>query len=817
MNIGNLFMVLLADGARLGPSVTAEAQKAGDAGGQTLAQSMGASLRKNASKFLIGAGAAIGAFVAGATGEFAKFDDQMREVFSIMPGISKAAMDKMKADVLDVSKQYGILTDDLIPALQTAIGSGIPENNVMDFLRVAAKAAKAGATDTETSVKALAASINAFQIPVEDAGKVADAFFNAIDKGVTTFPELAASMSEVAPVAAAMGIRLEDVLAAITAMTLQGEPTSGAITKVTASLTALQRTTPEMEDALKGLGFATGQAAIDALGYQGTMEALRRQADKMGVPLIKLTGRLEGAGAILQLTGDNAARARDILGTFGDTTGKVDAAFETMEGGIGGTTRRALATIKAWVIQVGGAFAPIAPIFQVFGPLFGRALGAAIGGAFGAVAPHVVKLGKAIAVRLGDAIVGKYIANAAASGIGEGLELAGKSPIVSGAASKLGAVLGTTAGTAFSVAFAAAALVLMVKTFIDIRQGLVDQSEQIGKDLAKQFEVGTLDQLKQSRGAIEQGMEDLNGVFDLGLFTDEARARLRKQLADVQLHITQSTQDMREGVGDMQVAVAKDLRTVAQRFGEFGDASTDARDTVRTSLGDMVRDSRDMRQAFLSDVSQLIDDYYAPIEAHQQLQAINADIAAQKEIIASKSSTTAQIADAKQRLTELTKNKEQVMAELLSYGELSKKTLNKWISDSTKKWQKETDTMKKRVLQLKIQLLAIQDIWNQGIGSSAGIGGNWGGHASGGMALAGVPTWVGERGPELAVPTVTSQVYSHLQAPGMDTGGESVTVHLSTYGTPMYAPTPWEIGRQTRRAVKEGVATPRRRVSWRTS
>lgn len=453
-SVGELFLAVKGDLDELEKQLTSDvpkaADKAGAAAGQTFGKKFSDTLKKNLPKVLGVSGAGIGAFVADSVQQFARFDDQMREVFSIMPGITAKAMDEMKAQVKGLSVEYGILTDDLIPALGTAIGSGIPERNVMSFMEVAAKAAKAGATDAETSVRALSATINAFQIPVEDANKVADSFFNAIDKGVTTFPELANNMSQVSPVAAALGLDLEEVLAAVTTMTLQGTPTAQAITAITSSLTSLQRTTPEMARALKNLGFETGQALLEAEGYQGAMEALRGEADRMGVPLIKLTGRLEGQSAILQTTGKNAAKAREILGTFGDTAGKVDAAFEVMEGGIGGASRRIAAQVRTMMVDIGAQMAEFGPLFVAFGPQMGRLLGASIGGLVGLVSPVVastfLKLGGVASASMLSALGLSGGVLSASSGLVPGviavLRALAVSPLVLGAASAAGVAIG---------------------------------------------------------------------------------------------------------------------------------------------------------------------------------------------------------------------------------------------------------------------------------------------------------------------------------------------------------------------------------------
>src|SRR4029079_3489599 len=59
---------------------------------------------------------------------------------------------------------------------------------------------------------------------------------------------------------------------------------------------------------------------------------------------------------------------------------------------------------------------------------------------------------------------------------------------------------------------------------------------------------------------------------------------------------------------------------------------------------------------------------------------------------------------------------------------------------------------------------AKMEVINAGVGSRAGIGGNWGGSAAGGPIPGGVPRWVGERGKELIVPMVDSFVVPHVES-----------------------------------------------------
>ena len=77
-------------------------------------------------KVFAGLGVAAGAGAAKAISEFRAFEDGMLEVFTLMPGISKEAMDIMERDVLATSKAIGVLPEEVIPSLYNSLSAGVP-------------------------------------------------------------------------------------------------------------------------------------------------------------------------------------------------------------------------------------------------------------------------------------------------------------------------------------------------------------------------------------------------------------------------------------------------------------------------------------------------------------------------------------------------------------------------------------------------------------------------------------------------------------------------------------------------------------------
>ena len=258
------------------------------------------------------------------------FEKSMAEVATLIPDISEKAFGKMKDDVLDLSAELGVATNQSVPALYQAISAGIPRENVMEFMTVASKVAIGGVTDLETAVDGLTTVVNAFGYETSEAGRVADVMFTGVKLGKTTMDELSASMFQAAPLAAALGLEIEDVVAATATLTKSGTPTNVAMTQIRQSMVALSKPTKEMADLLEKTGYASGEALLKSKGFAGALDILSEAAGGNKEMMAKAFGSVEALQAVLGLTGENAAMAAEDLDAMSKASGAADEAFETM-------------------------------------------------------------------------------------------------------------------------------------------------------------------------------------------------------------------------------------------------------------------------------------------------------------------------------------------------------------------------------------------------------------------------------------------------------------------------------------------------------
>ncbi len=272
----------------------------------------------------IGAGA-IGILVKSA----ADFDKAMREVNTLV-GLSEEQMADMRAEVKALSVEMGIDAVEASKALYQAISAGQEPTEALEFLNVAARTAVGGITSLETATTGLTSIMNAFGLESSEAERVADVLFVSMKGGITTIDELSTSFFQVAPIAATLGVSFEEVAAAATTITKSGTPTKIAFTSLRQAIVALAKPTKEMADLLEILGFESGTAALEALGLQGTFQALSTETGATQEQLIKAIGSIEAMQAVFGITGLQAEEFSRQMEGVQNATGASQAAFEEM-------------------------------------------------------------------------------------------------------------------------------------------------------------------------------------------------------------------------------------------------------------------------------------------------------------------------------------------------------------------------------------------------------------------------------------------------------------------------------------------------------
>lgn len=258
------------------------------------------------------------AFAQAAKGayEFEKqFQQSMKEVATLSSGIKGSLTDYMN-QVMEITREIPVLANDAAKALYQIVSAGHDGANGMKVLEVSAKAAIGGVTDTATAADGITTLLNAYKLDVSEAEKISDQLFTTVKLGKTSFGELGKSIAQVAPIAAAYGVEIDQVLAAVATLTKQGTPTAQAMTQIRASIIAVSK--------------VLGDGAFDNRTYQEALAEVARQAGGSESKLCELVPEVEAVNAVLGLTGINVKEAAGHLEEMQNATGAAEAAFKEM-------------------------------------------------------------------------------------------------------------------------------------------------------------------------------------------------------------------------------------------------------------------------------------------------------------------------------------------------------------------------------------------------------------------------------------------------------------------------------------------------------
>ncbi len=304
------------------------------------------------------AGAALVGFGAKAVTSFVDFEQSMNEVFTLLPDISKQGMESMTADLQKFQTEFGVMSDQAIPALYDSLSAGVPQDNVFKFMEDAQKLAVAGNVETAASVDLLTTVVNSYGFEASEAGRVSDVMFSTVKNGKTTIDELGSSLFQVAPIAGQLGVSIESVGASMATLTAQGVPTSVAANSVKAGLAELGKAGSVADKSFQKVAGKTFPEFIASGGdLAGALDILNKAAKEGDTSVTNLFGSVE-AGQAFSALATNVDSFESNLEEMRGSAGATQEAFDRMDQGLGKTFDKLKARAEVGFVKVGEKIAP---------------------------------------------------------------------------------------------------------------------------------------------------------------------------------------------------------------------------------------------------------------------------------------------------------------------------------------------------------------------------------------------------------------------------------------------------------------------------
>ena len=177
---------------------------------------------------------AIGGAAIAVTKVFADFDKSLRNIQSIGQQ-TDSEMSNLSSTFLGLSKDINKTLSspkELAEAFYEIQSAGFYGADAMKILEASTKTASAGLADQKETAKALAMALHAYGVGTDEATHYTDVMMRAVDIGIFRFEDLTQQMGDFIAAAGMIGIPIEEVMAALTAMTKKGIPIAEAATSL---------------------------------------------------------------------------------------------------------------------------------------------------------------------------------------------------------------------------------------------------------------------------------------------------------------------------------------------------------------------------------------------------------------------------------------------------------------------------------------------------------------------------------------------------------------------------------------------------------
>ena len=286
----------------------------------------------------IAAGAVVAAATAVATlGTAAvksaeEYEAQLANVSTLLTGTEAevaARTAEIGDQVLKISNRTGVATADLTDGMYQVVSAFGDSADAAAILETAAKSAAAGNATTTDSINLLSAVTKGYGDTSADAvQQAADLAFATVRLGQTSFPELAAGMGKVIPLASTLGLEQEQLWGAMATLTGVTGSTAEVVTQMKATMQAFLSPSKNMQAALKNMGYESGQALLESKGLQGSLDALKDAVGGNELAFAGLFSSVEAQTAVLAMAGNQAENLTSKTAEMYEATGAANTAFE---------------------------------------------------------------------------------------------------------------------------------------------------------------------------------------------------------------------------------------------------------------------------------------------------------------------------------------------------------------------------------------------------------------------------------------------------------------------------------------------------------
>lgn len=239
--------------------------------------------------------------------------NEFGQTMADISAISDLNVKKLAKSIASMENVYGKMSS-IGNTIYEAISSGIKgaEADYVSFTKTVGQAAKSIRADIEATGSIMTTLMNAYDLQIADASKIADMLFVTVREGKAQGNELARTLGLVTNTAAEAGIQFSELSAAISILS-RTQSASQAMIGLNQMLNGLINPTIEARREAERWGIEVGATALQTKGFTAVLTELHDKVGGNVEAINKILGNIRAMRAGVALTGKQFDNFIDVL------------------------------------------------------------------------------------------------------------------------------------------------------------------------------------------------------------------------------------------------------------------------------------------------------------------------------------------------------------------------------------------------------------------------------------------------------------------------------------------------------------------------
>ncbi len=289
------------------------------------------------------------------------FEAQMSRVQAIA-GATKKELEELTNQAIQLGSETSFSASEVAEGMENLASAGFTTEEIMSAMPGLLDLAASSGAELATASEIAASAIRGFGLESGEAGHVADVFAEAAARTNAQTEDMGYAMKYIAPVANTMGLKIEEVAAAIGIMSDAGIKGEQAGTTLRGALVRLTKPTDKMLDVMEDLGisFYDNEGKMKSLTemismLQKATKGLTDEEQQYALTTLFGTESLSGMVALINRGSDDL---KDMTKNFENADGAAEEMADTMLDNTAGALESLSGSLESAGIAIQRALAP---------------------------------------------------------------------------------------------------------------------------------------------------------------------------------------------------------------------------------------------------------------------------------------------------------------------------------------------------------------------------------------------------------------------------------------------------------------------------